>query len=89
MLVPCYWGLSKILMLLLRLLFHLCWLPPLFFQKYFLATALMLLVGLFYIKCFKIRDELGVIENKGYKDTDTYHKLKALESKWKMLTFLP
>lgn len=81
--------LLKNFMLLLRLAFHLCWLPPLFFQKYFLSMALMLLVGLFYIKCFKIRGELGVIANAGHKESDAYRKLKLLESKWKFFTFLP
>lgn len=68
--------------LVLKILFHALPLISLFFQKYYLTLAFVLLVFLPYIKCKKISQEIEQTEDEAHKV-----KLNVSLNRFKKLTF--
>ncbi|SMF55478.1 hypothetical protein [Pseudobacteriovorax antillogorgiicola] len=73
-------------MLPIRILFHCIPIVPVFFELYFLTVALVLLVAIFYVKTFKIGQQIEDFPKDGSEEE--LQELKTLRNRWKSLTFL-
>lgn len=71
-----------------RLLFHTLPLLPIYFGMIYLGIACFLTVGLWYIKTFKITEQMADLEDKGLKQSQEYNELLQLRNRWAYLTYV-
>ncbi|HYX39898.1 MAG TPA: hypothetical protein VE954_42930 [Oligoflexus sp.] len=74
-------------MVLVKVLLHVAWIIPLFWGRTSLAVAMLLFVGLCYIKVFKFRQQLSDLAARGGDSREEATLRNALK-RWHALTWL-
>jgi hypothetical protein len=74
-------------MVFVKVLLHVAWIIPLFWGRPYLAVAMLLFVGLCYIKVFKFRQQLSDLVARG-GDPKEEASLRHALKRWQTLTWL-
>ncbi len=75
-------------MISLKIAFHLLPLLPLYLGKYYFTAALVVLVIVAYIKCFKLRTQLLILQEAAAPNEESIRMTRKLLARWEALCFL-